>query len=393
MPAANRSGAARFCIVAPEEFSADVAVVGGGPAGSAAALTLLRYSNLSVAVIERSAYTTFRIGECLTPGATELLQYLGAAGVLARTESLASQAVAAAWGSSRTHFQDFIFTGRGPGWHVDRRRFDGALARLVEDSGGHLSLDATVEDARRNTEGKWRLQIRQGDGRQRTSLTAKYLIDSTGKQAVIARHLGARIIPKDHLVGISGLYEFHRAVEGARTTLVEAVPSGWWYTAGLPGAPKVPQMIAVFMTDADIARRCRCREAAQWKRNLARTEHTRLRLNGGKFIGPLRLHAAHSGILNPVSGPGWIAAGDAAVSFDPLASMGIGYALLSGIEAGRVAHNVLTGSGKLASAYAESVDRHFRCYLELRAVFYQQEQRWHKQPFWHRRCESRRANQ
>jgi len=45
------------------EREVDVAIVGGGPAGAAAALTLLRYTPRRVAVIERSAFETPRVGE------------------------------------------------------------------------------------------------------------------------------------------------------------------------------------------------------------------------------------------------------------------------------------------------------------------------------------------
>jgi flavin-dependent dehydrogenase len=397
MLAASPSRPGRSCIVAPERISVDVAIVGGGPAGCAAALTLRKYSRLRVALIERSRYATFRIGECLGPGVPDLLRYLDAEETLARTSPRASRGVAAAWGSSRVHVQDFFFTGRGPGWHVDRRRFDEALALSVECSGGQLLLETRVEKAERGSTGEWLLQLRQGAARQRTLLEARYLIDSTGRQAAIARAHSAKYVARDRMVGISGLYEFRGPApdDGGAITLIEAVPSGWWYTAHLPSVAareEIPgnpapaaQIIVVFMTDADLARRHRLRETAPWKRNLARTEYIRPRLHGAKLRGPLQLHAAYSGKLIPPAGPGWIAAGDAAVSFDPLSSMGIGYALLSGIEAGRVAHNVLTGSGQLARAYSENINRHFSRYLQLRAAYYRQEQRWPTQPFWRRR--------
>jgi flavin-dependent dehydrogenase len=371
--------------VEPERLSADVAIVGGGPAGSAAALTLLKYSDLRVALIERSTYSAFRIGECLGPSAAELLRYLGAEETLTQTKSRASQGVAAAWGSSRLHTQDFIFTGRGPGWHVDRRRFDEALVGNVERGGGQLLLDARVVDVRYNAGREWTLHLRRSASRQRITVSARYLIDATGKQAVIARGQGAKFEVQDRLVGISGVYRFRRSNESGGITTVEAVPSGWWYTAQLPHMATGGHVIAVFLTDMDIARRHGYRTPTNWKRSLARTEHTRQRLRDGELCGPLRLHAAHSRKLMPQTGPGWIAAGDAAVSFDPLASMGIGYALLSGIEAGRVAHNVLTGSGKLAETYAKSINHHFARYMKLRAAYYQCEQRWPGQPFWRRR--------
>jgi flavin-dependent dehydrogenase len=351
-------------------------------------LTLLKYSDLRVALIERSGYIAFRVGECLGPGTAELLRYLGVEEILTQTEPRASQGVAAAWGSSQPHSQDFIFTGRGPGWHIDRRRFDEALARTVEGWGGHLLLEARVDQARRDPGGEWRLLLRRGAGQKQTMVSSRYVIDASGKQAVIARRQGAKFEAQDRLVGIFGLYGFRGPLEGGGITVVEAAPSGWWYTAQLPNMSTGGQMVAVFMTDVDIARRYRYRTPALWKRNLARTEHTSQRLKGGKLRGTPQLHAAHSGKLNPATGLGWTAAGDAAVSFDPLASMGIGYALLSGIESGRVAHNVLTGSGKLAAAYAKSVNQHFARYMELRAAHYQREQRWPMRPFWRRRHES-----
>ena len=56
----------------------DVAVVGGGPGGSATALALRAHApSLSVALIEASRYESPRIGETLPPPARQMLEHLG----------------------------------------------------------------------------------------------------------------------------------------------------------------------------------------------------------------------------------------------------------------------------------------------------------------------------
>src|SRR5579872_1098361 len=107
--------------------SFDVAVLGGGPAGLAMALTLHRYSLLSVVVIEKTNYDAPRIGETLSPGVTGLLQYLGVWESFQEDRHLPSFGTSATWGSPTPSTRDFILTPFGPGWHLNRRCFDESL--------------------------------------------------------------------------------------------------------------------------------------------------------------------------------------------------------------------------------------------------------------------------
>jgi 2-polyprenyl-6-methoxyphenol hydroxylase-like FAD-dependent oxidoreductase len=77
----------------------DVLVVGGGPAGLALALTLRHYSPLSVAVVERSSYDAPQIGETLSPGAQNLLEYLKVWDGFQADGHLRAYGNAATWGS------------------------------------------------------------------------------------------------------------------------------------------------------------------------------------------------------------------------------------------------------------------------------------------------------
>ena len=358
----------------------DVAVIGGGPAGTAAALTLLKYSELTVAVIERSNYNQWRVGESLSPSGAGLLRYLGAWETFTARGHLPSYGTAAAWGSPEILARDFLFTGRGTGWHLDRREFDHMLAKLVSERGGLLMTSAVVERKIRDQQG-WQLCIRSGTSRNHVELRSRFVIDASGKQAVFARRNGARRNVGDRLVGIIGLYSFSQEGPCDSFTLVEAGPMGWWYLAALPER----RMAVAFMSDSDLIRRHGWHRRDYWLELLASSRHVRERVADAVFQNRLVLCPAYSQILGSIAGDGWVAAGEAAAGFDPLSSMGIGYALISGIEAARAVHNALTGDGKQMACYTAAVLQHYAEYREQQRQYYSLEQRWPDSPFWARR--------
>jgi flavin-dependent dehydrogenase len=75
------------------------------------------------------------------------------------------------------------------------------------------------------------------------------------------------------------------------------------------------------------------------------------------------------------------------VAFDPLSSMGIGYAIASGIQAARFAANALSGNDPQFHLYRDDVNNHFNAYIARRRDYYNLERRWSDRPFWRRRQE------
>jgi flavin-dependent dehydrogenase len=362
--------------------AADVAVIGGGPAGTAAALSLLRYTRHRVVVVEGTRYELPRIGETVSAAVLPLLDYLGVLPEISTEHRLEAFSTQAAWGSSDLSTRDFVFTGRGNSWHLDRRRFDATLAEAVTARGGTVLRGTWLRSAdfARNT---WRLRFSGASGV--AELHARQVIDATGRRAIFARHMGAKRLVYDQMVGIAGYFDLGPNVTIPQVTLVESVPNGWWYSAPLPGRLAV----ATFMTDLDELRSSQMAQSGVFRRRLSNTLHIATRLAEAKLVDKPRVYPAGSHQLSPCLGAAWVAAGDAAAAFDPLSSLGIGHAIASGIQAARIASQRLKGKEELASCFQADIARHVNSFLAQRASYYAYERRWPASPFWSRRQISR----
>jgi hypothetical protein len=101
--------------------------------------------------------------------------------------------------------------------------------------------------------------------------------------------------------------------------------------------------------------------------------------------GPPRVTAAHDSTLIPPVGDGWLAAGDAAQSFDPLSSQGLFHALYTGLSSAEVAERFLSGDASGLGDYAARLAEIDAAYIRNLKDWYGQERRWPEHEFWRRR--------
>ena len=354
----------------------DILIAGGGPAGCAAALALLTHTKLRVGVLERSHYGEGRAGETVSHSLGPLLRYLGVWEAFLRQDHLPAYGMSAAWGQATIRSRDYLFSGMGHGWHLDRVRFDRLLAEEVRSRGGTLVCGARPAKVVRESANLYRVLTDDGHEFQ-----ARCLIDASGRRMRLARQLGARPVVVDRLIAVMGYFNGFDLDSEAHETLVEAVADGWWYSALLPDG----RLSVAFFSDPEIIRMRGLAATDAWRRELASAPHTRKRVGAAQWASPVTFRACGSQYLESAGGDGWIAAGDAAACFDPLASMGIGHAISSGIHAARAVYDQLCGSEQVRSQYVAHVQQNFRRYLELRTYYYGLEQRWAEAPFWARR--------
>jgi flavin-dependent dehydrogenase len=282
-------------------------------------------------------------------------------------------------GTAEVHASDFIFDPHGHGWQLDRARFDASLRDAAAEAGAEMR-GARVASAVRDTDGGWRVVLRAADG-GREAVCCDVVVDTTGRSAVLARQQGAARLREDDLVAFYARFRPARAGDRDARTLLESTPHGWWYTALVPAGERVAYgRVARGPCRAAVGRRVRGGAAGHETRG-GRAGRVRLRDHRAAARGGRRKRAA-----GPVRGDGWVAAGDAALSFDPLSSQGILTALYTGLRAGEALHLWLQGDRSALAAYEDRLREIHQAYARNRITFYGFEARWANHPFWRSRA-------
>jgi flavin-dependent dehydrogenase len=358
----------------------DVVIVGGGPAGAAIALALAR-RGLSPIVIEAQSTPKMKVGECLPPDINPLLNDFGLTERLLRRGNLPSHGNRFVWGSDSIQERDFIFGSAGTGWRLDRRSFEEELMSAAVEAGGRWQCGRRLTSISREKNHRYMLTVTGPQGVD--SYQADFVVDATGRSAKLARSLNAHRVVYDRLIGIATYFAAPApsSSEDDSFTLVEAVPSGWWYSSRLPGG----KLIAVYMTDSDLLDPDD-RRSDGWFTLLKQAKFTAERVfEYAEASTTPRILPAHTVRLSTIAGEGWLAVGDSAVSFDPLASHGILMAVESGLRAASTIADYLSGGADNLRSYERIIDQAFAQYLLMRRDAYLGEQRWPSEPFWRRR--------
>jgi flavin-dependent dehydrogenase len=215
-------------------------------------------------------------------------------------------------------------------------------------------------------------------------LRARFLVDATERAATVARRLGAGRLCDDRLVCAYAVVE-GRAPEPR--SLVESTREGWWYATPLPGR----RALAGFFTDPHACRAGGYARPGPWHDALRATRHVWALLEQPARPARVRVAAATPHCLDRAGGDAWVVVGDAATSYDPLASAGLTHALRSACDAADALMDRARGDTGALDRYSRSEHRRFVGYCVQRRAYYGLETRWPESDFWQRRSGPKRS--
>jgi 2-polyprenyl-6-methoxyphenol hydroxylase-like FAD-dependent oxidoreductase len=352
----------------------DVLIAGAGPAGAATALSLADFAlELTVCLADRAAAQSLRVGETVPPQIKPILDHLNVWPRFEADRHCPSYRTVSAWGGPELLSNEFLFQTHQVGWRLDRGRFD---AMMLDAARTRVSAHVAAKVADVAFSGtEWRVRCKDG-----TSRTARFLVDATGRGAVLARSQGMRARNLDRLV--ASVMLFDSAADDGEGLLIETFADGWWYTAALPEGRR----IVACMSDADLARSLGLGRADGWMRALGETDHIRRAVAGSRPIGSPVLRPAGSRELAGDTALPLLCVGDAASCFDPVSGQGILKALRSGVFASYAIGDYLSRADDSGvRRYRKLAGGEFTSYRKTLRDYYAMEQRWRDRPFWRRR--------
>jgi FADH2-dependent halogenase len=350
----------------------DVAIIGGGPAGSTAA-TLLAKASRRVIVLEREKFPRFHIGESLLPFSTQAFDRLGVREKLDRTflPKFGGEIVAACGTKGvKFYFKDGFRTRRDRAYQVTRSEFDKLLLEHSRENGAEVREETEVKKIAFE-EDRVKIDIETSDG-ARSIIESRYLLDCSGRQTTLGNFFKLKK-SYDHLQKFSVFahYENVDRAEGIDGTLIRMVRGldRWFWMI-----PLTPTRMSIgVVMDTTTYRAMKLPAEAALEKCIGEQPMVLERMTRAERVSPVYSAGDYSYRNARLFGDRWLLAGDAAGFIDPVFSSGVFLAIMSAEKAADALDEVLNDESKkrrLFKDYSRRVNYVMDVYLTFVTSWY-----------------------
>src|SRR5436190_18042947 len=350
----------------------DVAIIGGGPAGSTAA-GLLAGAGRHLIVFERERFPRFHIGESLLPFSMKAFTRLGLhekflrAGFIKKFGGEFFSACSSE--GTKFYFKDAYRSQTDHSYQVTRADFDKLLLDHAAESGAEVRQETgvkSVEFANEHVE----LAITNGK-----SIRARYLIDASGRNSVLGTKFNIKKT-YEHLKKLSIFAHYDgvwrpEGIDGTLTLLIRGIDRWFWII------PLTAERTSIgIVLDSETFRKSKMSAEDFLDQALAEQPIIAKRMMNARRISEVYVEADFSYRSARLHGDRWLLAGDAAGFIDPIFSSGVFLAVFSGEQCADVLHEVLAHPRKtkrLFAGYDRAVNRAMDIYLRFVDAWYTKE--------------------
>lgn len=344
----------------------DVAIIGGGPAGSTAGTFLKKYApELKVLVLDRDKFPRDHVGESLLPVISSVLAEMGAWDKIEAANFPIKIGATYKWGRMQ-ELWDFNFlpveeyveeprpapyAGQRArtSFQVDRSIYDHILLDHCAEAGCDVRQETRVLEIQRNGDRVTGLRLNTGE-----TITADWYVDASGHSGILRRTMGVEATVPTTLMNIA-IWDYWQNAEwavkigvGGTRIQVTSLGFGWiWFIPLGPTRTSVGLVIP-----ASYYKQCgkRPEELYYW----ALPQEPRLNglLKHATAEGKLSTTKDWSFVADRTYGENWFLIGESAGFADPILSAGVSMAHMSARE---LAYTIIEANrGKLDQEWLKS---------------------------------------
>src|SRR5690606_8078163 len=313
----------------------DVAIIGGGPAGSTTA-TLLAKAGLRVELFERDRFPRYHIGESLIPETYWVLERLDMLDKMKRSHFVKKHSVqfvnAMGKESAPFYFWDNKPHECSQTWQVVRSEFDKMMLDNAREHGVNAYEGARVMDVLFEDDRAVGVKVRTSEGEY--DVRSKVVVDASGQSTFLQSRFKLRVW--DPLLNKGAIWTYwegaYRDVgrdEGATIVIQTPNKVGWFWYIPLHGDKVSLGVVAPF----EYLFKNRGSREQVYKEEVEQCPAVLKRIEGAERMTGYFATKDYSYRSKQAAGEGWVLVGDAFGFLDPLYSPGVLLALRSGEQA------------------------------------------------------------